>query len=103
MRRDVDEALQGWPYDPETDDVNAREVRARDGRTVIQIRIELGLLQLEVAGRPDGTKPHGFATYLDYMRYRAAGRGEAPGGKAPSWSISRDHGLEADREIGQFQ
>ena len=83
MRRDIDDALQDWPFEPEPGEVIAREVRARDGRTVLQIRVELGLYQLEVEGRPDGLRPHQFTTYLDYLRYRAASRGLAPGGKAP--------------------
>jgi len=102
MRRDIDEALQGWPYEPESNEFVAREVRARDGRTVLQIRIELGVLQLEVEGRPDGVRPHGFATYLDYLRHRAAGRGQAPGGKAPPWSMTAEHCAEADREFVQY-
>ena len=69
MRRDLDDVIQGWPYDPEPGEVLAREVRARDARMVLQIRIELGVLQLEVAGRPDGFRPHGFSTYLDYLRH----------------------------------
>lgn len=84
MRRDIDEALQGWPYDPEPGETVAREVKARDGRTVVQVRQELGILQMEVEGRPDGQRPHGFRTYLDYLRHRAAGRGLTPGGKAPT-------------------
>ena len=63
MHRDMDETIQGWPYEPQPGEVLAREIRARDGRMVIQIRVELGVLQLEVVGRPDGTRPHGFATY----------------------------------------
>jgi len=102
MRRDIDEAMQGWPYDPQTGDVIAREVRAKDGRALIQIRVELGLLQMEVSGRPDGTRPHGFVTYLDYLRYRAAGRGQSPGGKSPSWTMSAEQSFEADREFVQF-
>jgi hypothetical protein len=102
MRRDMDDAIQGWPYEPEPGDVIAREVRARDGRMVIQVRVELGVLQMEVGGRPDGTRPHGFATYLDYLRYRAAGRGESPGGKGPAWQMSRDHCTAADREFIQY-
>ena len=102
MRRDMDEAIQGWPYEPEPGEIIAREVRARDGRTVLQIRVELGVLQLEVDGRPDGARPHGFATYLDYLRYRAAGRGQSPGGKAPPWRWRRSIATEADREFVQF-
>ena len=64
---------------PSPASILAREVRARDGRKVLQVRIELGVLQLEVGGRPDGLRPHGFVTYLDYLRHSAANRGQAPG------------------------
>src|SRR5207248_5844637 len=102
MRRDLDDVIQGWPYDPEPGEILAREVRARDGRMVLQIRIELGVLQLEVGGRPDGLRPHGFSSYLDYLRHSAAGRGQAPGGKAPPWTMSAHQCSEADREFIQF-
>jgi UvrB/uvrC motif len=102
MRRDLDDVIQGWPYDPEPGEVLAREVRARDGRTVLQVRVELGVLQLEVAGRPDGNRPHGFTTYLDYLRHCAATRGQAPGGKSPPWVMSASQCGEADREFVQF-
>src|SRR3954467_3595224 len=104
MRRDMDEAIQGWPYEPEPGEVIAREVQARDGRTVIQIRVELGVLQLEVTGRPDGARPHGFATYLDYLRYKATGRGHGhgPGKASTTWRMSQEHCTEADREFVQF-
>ena len=85
VRRDLDDVIQGWPYDPEPGEHLAREVRARDGRKVLQVRIELGVLQLEVGGRPDGVRPHGFVTYLDYLRHTAASRGPATGGKSPPW------------------
>jgi hypothetical protein len=98
----MDDALQGWPYDPEPGEVIAREIRARDGRTVLQVRVELGVLQMEVGGRPDGTRPHGFTTYLDYLRYRADSRGHAPGGKGPQWTMSRVHCAAADREFIQY-
>lgn len=102
MRRDLDDVIQGWPYDPEPGEVLAREVRTRDGRNVLQIRVELGVLQLETSGRPDGGRPHGFATYLDYLRYCAASRGQAPGGKAPPWTMDQEQCSEADREFIQF-
>jgi hypothetical protein len=98
----MDDAIQGWPYDPEPGEVIAREIRARDGRTVLQVRVEVGVLQMEVGGRPDGTRPHGFATFLDYLRYRAAGRGQVPGGKSPPWVMSNEHCIAADREFVQY-
>jgi hypothetical protein len=68
----------------------------------LQIRIELGVLQLEVGGRPDGLRPHGFSTYLDYLRHSAAGRGQTSGGKSSSWMMSAHQCAEADREFIQF-
>lgn len=102
MRRDIDDALAGWPFDPDANGANAREVRARDGRTVLQVRQELGLLQMEVEGRPDGAQPHGFRTYLEFLRYRAAERAAAPTRKSPQWKLSSEQCQEVDREITQF-
>ncbi|RUL88127.1 hypothetical protein TsocGM_09095 [Tautonia sociabilis] len=106
MRRDIDEALRGWPYDPEIDEVEAREVRARDGRTVVQVRIDLGILQMELDGRPDGACPRGFTTYLDYLRHRSRirrRRRNAPVDSGPSaWTMSAEQCSEADRELVQF-
>jgi UvrB/uvrC motif len=102
MRRDIDEALNGWPYEPDPGEVVAREIRARDGRHVLQVRIELGLLQLEVEGRPDGVRPHGFPTYFDYLRHRASTRSSAQAGAKTPWTMSAEHCAEADREFAQF-
>ena len=102
MRRDLDDAIQGWPFDPEPGEVIAREVRARDGRTVLQVRVELGVLQMEVGGRPDGTRPHGFASYLDYLRYQAAGRVPGPPAKSGTWTMSSEHCTATDREFIQY-
>ena len=106
MRRDIDDALRGWTYDPGHDEIEAREVRARDGRMVVQIRIDLGLLQMESDGRPDGSRPRGFATFLDYLRRRAKRRRrprtDAMAEQAPPWSMSPEHCAEADRELVQY-
>ena len=52
MNQDIQELLDSWPFDP--DRLNARLVELADGRSVIQVRVELGLLQMELSGRPDG-------------------------------------------------
>ena len=98
MRRDIDEVLQNWPFEPSPGELLVREVRCRDGRSVLQVRVELGIMQMEVEGRPDGVKPHGFASFLDYMRHRAANRA----GKGPSWMMKQEHCAEADREFIQY-
>ena len=61
---DITDILDGWPYEPGK--VTARRVRGTDGEDKIQLRLDLGLLQMEVVGRPDGQRPHGHESLLDY-------------------------------------
>lgn len=102
MRRDIDDALHGWPYEPEPGETLAREIRARDGRTILQVRQDLGILQMETEGRPDGVRPHGYLTYLDYLRHRASIRARSRNGRGSTWAMSADHCVEVDREFVQF-
>lgn len=89
----IDQLLREWPYEP--GGVLARMVRGDDGRQVVQMRIEMGLLQMEVDDRPDGTRPEGFATYLDYLLDQARRDGE-------KFAIGPNERLEIDREFVQF-
>lgn len=50
--QDLGPLLSGFAYEPGR--VRARLVRTDDGREVLQVRVELGLLQMECDGRPDG-------------------------------------------------
>ncbi len=52
MDRDLRPLLQDWPFDAER--LNARMLEIEEGRTVLQVRVELGILQMETKGRPDG-------------------------------------------------
>jgi hypothetical protein len=61
----IDPILKSWPYEPSTLSVRIRQ--GADGRDVLQMRLDLGLLQLETTGRPDGTRPGGKNTYLDHL------------------------------------
>ncbi len=64
MRVDIGDILDDWPFEP--GQILARRVRGTDGRDKLQLRQELGILQMEVTGRPDGHRPMGFDTYYDY-------------------------------------
>ncbi|HEY0793159.1 MAG TPA: UvrB/UvrC motif-containing protein [Chthoniobacterales bacterium] len=74
---DLNNLLDGWPHEPGS--VKARKIVGADGREKIQLRIDLGLIQMEVNGRPDGLRPFGHESLLEYHRTRAreaAQRGE---------------------------
>lgn len=96
MSRDIDKALAGWDYKPDV--VQARVVEAADGRDVIQMRLDLGVMQLELTGRPDGRRPHGHRTYFDYLSAKATAAQVA--GKP--FALSPEQCEEADREFMQF-
>ena len=66
---DLNNLLDGWPHEP--GQVKARKIVGRDGREKIQLRIDLGLIQMELHGRPDGHRPNGFESLLQYHQARA--------------------------------
>lgn len=63
---DLQPGLDGWEYD--ADRISARKLIGADGRAKIQLRVELGLLQMEAGGRPDGVRPRGAASLLEYHK-----------------------------------
>jgi hypothetical protein len=68
MDFDISHLLNQWEYQP--GQVVARRFKAKDGREKIQLRLDLGLLQMNVEGRPDGKRPFGHSSLLDYYRAR---------------------------------
>ena len=70
MSKDITSILAGWEFDP--DELQVRIVAGDDGRDKIQMRIDLGLIQMELAGRPDGLSPAGFESLLELYEARAA-------------------------------
>lgn len=68
MSIDITTLLRDWAYEP--GQINVRLIEGEDGNTKIQMRLDLGVLQMEVSGRPDGFQPNGFESLLDF--YEAA-------------------------------
>jgi len=69
MRNDIQPFLDEWPFDPEK--LCVRRIKGKDGREKIQLRIEMGILQMEISGRPDGERPHDCDSLLHYYRHQA--------------------------------
>lgn len=65
MIYDLRTILEGWEYEPGK--ISVRKIIGRDGREKIQTRVDLGILQLETTGRPDGSKPFGCELLLDHV------------------------------------
>ena len=67
MSEDISDILKDWPYEP--GQISARKIKGDDGTDKIQLRLDLGLLQMEATGHPTGVKPHGHQSLLDYHEY----------------------------------
>ena len=65
VNKDILPLLKGWDYEPGT--INVRKISGNDGSPKLQMRLDLGLLQMEMTGRPDGVRPHGCESLLEYF------------------------------------
>jgi hypothetical protein len=77
--KDISDLLSDWPFEPGT--INARIIVGDDGSPRVQVRLDLGILQMHADGRPDGTRPQGFASWLEYHEHRIEGMAEEDEGE----------------------
>jgi len=70
MSHDITDVLRQWPFDPDAT-MTARVIEGDDGRPLLQVRVDLGVLQMELHGRPDGALPEGAPSWLDYYEQQA--------------------------------
>lgn len=89
----IDSILENWKFDPAATMI--RKAFGEDGRGVLQMRIDLGVMQLETSGRPDGQKPDGFETIYDKLFSESLERGE-------EFEMDDSRCFEVDREFVQF-
>ncbi|HZW09435.1 MAG TPA: UvrB/UvrC motif-containing protein [Phycisphaerales bacterium] len=78
MNVDLTQLLNDWPYEPGK--INVRLIQGEDGEQKVQVRLDLGVLQMNIDGRPDGHTPHGYDNLLEYYEARLD---EASGGEDP--------------------
>lgn len=88
----IDHILRNWEFD--TDIVTTRLVK-KEEREVVQLRVDMGLLQMETVGRPDGTRPYDADSVLDWILEREK-HGEA------DFRLTFPQCMEVDREFSQF-
>lgn len=67
--KDITPIIEGWDAQPDGG-VTARIVQDVDGTEQLQLRLDLGVLQMGLVGRPDGTRPGGKESLLDVYRER---------------------------------
>jgi hypothetical protein len=99
MSNDLSNMLDQWPFDP--DEVQVRIIPGSDGRSKIQLRIDLGLMQMEMEGRPDGERPEGLESWLDYYEQKQREYDERHP-DAASFSLNEADCLRLWREAVQY-
>lgn len=82
MTQDISTLLNDWPYEPGR--INVRLVERADGEQRIQVRLDLGILQMHLDGRPDGQQPEGFESLLDLVEAQIEASFEAPSRDEPA-------------------
>ena len=68
MDYDISHLLDQWEYQP--GQVVVRRFKGKDGRDRIQLRVDLGLLQMFAEGRPDGRRPFGQPSLYEHHQAR---------------------------------
>lgn len=68
MNFDISHLLDQWDYQPGT--ASVRKFTGKDGVEKLQVRLDLGILQMNCQGRPDGKRPLGYPSLYEYYQAR---------------------------------
>ena len=97
MFDDISHILDSWRFSEH--DITVRLIQAADGRSIVQMRIDLGILQMELDGRPDRRRPRDHDTYLPYCETKAHLRKKS---KMSSFVLSSVDCFKLQQEAIQF-
>lgn len=98
---DISGLLKQWPFEPGR--LNVRTITGRDGEPRIQMRVDLGILQMHTEGRPDGQRPFGFESLLEYHESRLdQAKSEAMEAEQAEFSLSGEQCRELRDEAVQY-
>lgn len=100
MSDDIGKILENWDY--RLGRVDARRVTGDDGSEKLQMRIDLGLLQMNAQFRPDGKRPFGHPTLLEHFLLRLEKHRNKNGGEDNDFSINPDECAKLQQEAIQF-
>ena len=67
MSLDLTDLIEGWDCPP--GEVRARTVEGRDGTPFVQLRVDLGVMQMFPEGRPDGERCHGLPSAREFIAH----------------------------------
>src|SRR5947199_7537041 len=96
MSLDLNTILKDWPH--ESGSIKVRKITGLDGCEKLQLRVDLGVLQMEMSGRPDGQHPHNCESLLQYHQKKAA----RAGAKGETYELTPEECAELQQEGIQY-
>jgi len=100
MNFDISHLLEQWDYQP--GQVVVRRFVGKDGTEKIQLRVDLGLLQMNAHGRPDGKRPFGHPSLLDYYLAKLQQHARAHDGSEEGFVLKGEDCARLQLEALQF-
>jgi len=100
MNFDISHLLEQWDYQP--GEVAVRKFQAKDGTEKIQLRVDLGLLQMNATGRPDGKRPFGHESLLQHYQARLESYRKTHGQNEDGFALKADDCARLQQEAIQY-
>jgi hypothetical protein len=100
MDFDITRLLDQWEYQPGK--VVVRKFKAKDGTEKIQLRVDLGLLQMNAEGRPDGKRPSGHPSLYELYQSKLYKHLAAHDGNDEGFSLQAEDCAKLQLEALQY-
>ena len=100
MNFDISPLLNEWEYQP--GQIGVRQFKGKDGIQKIQLRVDLGLLQMNAQGRPDGKAPFGYESLLEHYEARLAKYRKSHDGDDEGFELGAEDCARLQQEAIQY-
>ena len=100
MNLDISDLLSSWEY--QAGQIVVRRFLCKDGKEKIQLRVDLGLLQMDAFGRPDGKKPFGHESLFEHYKNKLQKFMESHGGDDEGFTLDAEDCSKLQQEAIQF-
>ena len=100
MTFDISQLLEQWDYLP--GQVVVRKFKAKDGSEKIQLRVDLGILQMNAQGRPDGKRPLGHDSLFDHFVAQLEKHRSAHAGSDDNFALKVEDCAKLQQEAIQY-
>jgi hypothetical protein len=100
MNFDISHLLEQWDFQPGL--ASVRKFTGKDGVEKIQLRLDLGLLQMNSEGRPDGKHPLGYGSLHDFYQAKLYKHLAANGGTDADFRLKAEDCAKLQFEALQY-